>query len=302
MKNKHVTMRDVAKEAGVSVATVSYVLNYSETEKISHETRWRVFEAVNKLKYIPSVKSKAVTSKKSFLVGIINIGEDNKKSKLYQYYDLIREMEQVLNKIGYDVILIQTMEMLQNIVIDKRRSLDAVFIIDMKEEDSKEITKYFVVPVIFVDTYVKEPLFCKILTDWEDVLKKGREQLGEDYYVILEDYSNKYCLKSILKTVDVQNVFINEDSESLIEFLKKHKEKKGLVIGEILGMQVENYVDNRNLVVVVNSDKDIMLLPDTKICVVSNELKAKKIVEVMNKLLKLENTYEIDEITYIKSL
>ena len=39
MKDKRITMKDVAKEAGVSTATVSYVLNYSDTERISHETR-----------------------------------------------------------------------------------------------------------------------------------------------------------------------------------------------------------------------------------------------------------------------
>ena len=49
MKDKRITMKDVAKEAGVSTATVSYVLNYSDTERISHETRLRVFEAANKL-------------------------------------------------------------------------------------------------------------------------------------------------------------------------------------------------------------------------------------------------------------
>ena len=53
MKDKRITMKDVAKEAGVSTATVSYVLNYSDTERISHETRLRVFEAANKLNYVP---------------------------------------------------------------------------------------------------------------------------------------------------------------------------------------------------------------------------------------------------------
>lgn len=54
MKKRRVTMKDVAEKAGVSTATVSYVLNYSNTERISHETRLKVFEAANELNYIPN--------------------------------------------------------------------------------------------------------------------------------------------------------------------------------------------------------------------------------------------------------
>mgnify|MGYP000355767201 FL=1 len=71
MKDKRITMKDVAKEAGVSTATVSYVLNYSDTERISHETRLRVFEAANKLNYVPNMAAKALSEKKSYLVGMI---------------------------------------------------------------------------------------------------------------------------------------------------------------------------------------------------------------------------------------
>lgn len=45
------TLKDIAKEANVSLATVSRVLNYDETLKILDETRQRVFEAAGKLDY-----------------------------------------------------------------------------------------------------------------------------------------------------------------------------------------------------------------------------------------------------------
>lgn len=47
-----ITMEDVARAAGVSKATVSYVLNRSNT--ISEEVRKKVLEAVNRLNYHPS--------------------------------------------------------------------------------------------------------------------------------------------------------------------------------------------------------------------------------------------------------
>ena len=106
MKDKRITMKDVAKEAGVSTATVSYVLNYSDTERISHETRLRVFEAANKLNYVPNMAAKALSEKKSYLVGmIINKRARSKKSKIYQYYDLADEIRVILHALGYDCLL-----------------------------------------------------------------------------------------------------------------------------------------------------------------------------------------------------
>ena len=46
---KRVSIKDVAKEAGVSATTVSYVLNRTPSETISSETTQRVLEAARKL-------------------------------------------------------------------------------------------------------------------------------------------------------------------------------------------------------------------------------------------------------------
>lgn len=50
------TIRDVAREAGVSIATVSYVLNNSRT--MSLETRERVLQAAHKLAYRPNITAR----------------------------------------------------------------------------------------------------------------------------------------------------------------------------------------------------------------------------------------------------
>lgn len=301
MSGKRVTMRDIAKEAGVSSATVSYVLNYSEKEKISHETRMRIFEAANKLNYVPNMTAKSLASQRSYLVGIIiNMEERNKKSKIYQYYDLAREIQKKLYKKGYDVVLLPTKEMEKDVAIGQKRSLDAVFIVDMDEERFKAIATQFYVPAIFIEGYVDDPIFCKILTDYESVLKQAKEQLGEKYYVIMEDHSNKNVFEIIAKQIPEKDIFVNRYDSNLIRFLQEHQNQKGLVIGELLGMQVENYVDNRNISVVVNSDNDIMLLPDTKIITVSNKKKAEQAVEVMDRLLRLDHANEVQRISYIR--
>lgn len=303
MSTKRVTMKDIAMEAGVSTATVSYVLNYSSKENISHETRMRIFEAANKLKYVPNMNAKSLVSKRSYMVGIIiNMEAKNKKSKLYQYYDLSREIQRKLNTLGYDVLLLPTKEMTKDVTIGQKRSLDAVFIVDLDKEKFKEIANQFYVPAIFIDGYIEDDIFCKILTDFDEVLDMAEEYLGKEYYVVMDDYSNKRILNTILNRISMKDIFINKYEENLKEFLKERKDKKGLVIGEVLGMQVENYIDNKNICVVVNSERDIMLLSDTKVITVSNKEKAEKAVEVMEKLLRLESTKNINHVSYIKPL
>jgi len=61
------TIKDVAKEASVSVATVSYVLNNSGS--VSDGTRQRVLRAVEKLGYRPSVLAKGLQANESRMIG-----------------------------------------------------------------------------------------------------------------------------------------------------------------------------------------------------------------------------------------
>jgi DNA-binding LacI/PurR family transcriptional regulator len=61
------TIRDVAKEAKVSIATVSYVLN--ETGSVSDETRGRVLRAVERLGYRPSVIARGLQARESRMIG-----------------------------------------------------------------------------------------------------------------------------------------------------------------------------------------------------------------------------------------
>ncbi|WP_341479344.1 LacI family DNA-binding transcriptional regulator [Clostridium perfringens] len=53
------TIKDIAKGAGVSIATVSRVLNLDETLNVSEETRKKVMEIAEELNYVP-VKEKKI--------------------------------------------------------------------------------------------------------------------------------------------------------------------------------------------------------------------------------------------------
>ena len=52
------TIKDIAAKAGVSIATVSRVLNHDETLNVQEETRKRIFEAAEQLEYTVKVQKK----------------------------------------------------------------------------------------------------------------------------------------------------------------------------------------------------------------------------------------------------
>src|SRR6185312_14686232 len=65
---RRVTSADVAREAGLSRATVSYVLNDTPHQKIPDETRQRVLATAARLGYAPSAAARALRSGRSELV------------------------------------------------------------------------------------------------------------------------------------------------------------------------------------------------------------------------------------------
>lgn len=66
-----VTMRDVAKAAGVSVATVSHVVNDKPGARIGDETRRRVQDAVATLGYRPNALAKTLSQGSSRFIGLV---------------------------------------------------------------------------------------------------------------------------------------------------------------------------------------------------------------------------------------
>jgi DNA-binding LacI/PurR family transcriptional regulator len=68
MATRRPTSSDVARAAGVSRATVSYVLNGTANQSISDATRGRVLEAARALQYMPSASARSLRSGRSDVV------------------------------------------------------------------------------------------------------------------------------------------------------------------------------------------------------------------------------------------
>lgn len=95
------TIKDVAKLAGVSISTVSRVMN--DSKPVSPEARKKVLDAINKLDFKPNELARSLVMKKSNLIGVIveDIG-------IEYMAQLIRGVEEIGHLYKYDIILSST--------------------------------------------------------------------------------------------------------------------------------------------------------------------------------------------------
>lgn len=92
------TIKDVAKLAGVSISTVSRVMNNSKP--VSPEARQKVLDAIEKLDFKPNELARSLVMRKSNLVGVIvkDIG-------IEYMAQLIRGIEEIGRVYKYDILL-----------------------------------------------------------------------------------------------------------------------------------------------------------------------------------------------------
>lgn len=97
------TIKDVAKLAGVSTSTVSYVLNNNKSLKA--ETKQRVMDAVKQLGYRPNLIARSLKTRKTSTIGIIIPDIANTF-----FTEIIRGIEDVSEQHNHSVILCNTYE------------------------------------------------------------------------------------------------------------------------------------------------------------------------------------------------
>lgn len=103
--SKRATSFDVAREAGVSRTTVSLVLNHVENISINDDTRKRVLEAAQKLKYHPDASGRKLVTGKSAMIGLVL---QQSPAQVFADAFLLREMiaiEQAVAQHGFHVLL-----------------------------------------------------------------------------------------------------------------------------------------------------------------------------------------------------
>jgi len=104
--SKRATALDVAKAAGVSPTTVSFVLNHIEGMRISQETRERVLEAARTLNYHPDSSAQKMARGKTSVIGLVLRQNPEKAYADLFIQDVMQGISSVIRENGYQLLFI----------------------------------------------------------------------------------------------------------------------------------------------------------------------------------------------------
>lgn len=165
---KRVSIKDVAKAAGVSTSTISYVLNNKASETISPATQQRVREAVERLGYVPNQSARSLISRRSNLIGVIIPQTEPGKEFMFSnpfYGEFLSSVEYTARQNGYHLLISGTEANAGYLRIARNRGVDGVILVGTYPSGFIEELKQLGVPVALVDAYIKDPYFHTIGID-----------------------------------------------------------------------------------------------------------------------------------------
>lgn len=189
-----IDIRDVASRAGVSIATVSRVVNRLPT--VDPALSARVWKAVEELDYLPNTQARALVSGRSKLLGLI-VSEITNPF----FPELIQEFERVAVKWGYEILIGSTNQEPKTMDLCARRMLerkvDGVAIMTFGIDDfSLDRFEADNVPVVFIDSAPARPLSSFLAVDYGAGIHEGIEHLVQLGHSHIGFISGPRCLRS----------------------------------------------------------------------------------------------------------
>ena len=190
---KTVTIYEVAKEAKVSLATVSRVINGSNLVK--EKTRLAVEKAILKLGYKPNAMAQGLVLKKTTTIALI-VPESS-----FSYISQVMLGISAVSKIyNYNVHLYTISEGISSLkeIVDsviKTRADGVVFVNNnyLDTEETISALREISIPVVLVGSKINDSNVCSVYIDYESAVKETCDRYldkGINNILVLEDRRN----------------------------------------------------------------------------------------------------------------
>ena len=161
---KKVTLKDVARKAGVSYACVSAVLNNPAESRIrvSENTKQKILEAADVLGYFPDITARSLKGAKKSLIAVFTYEKTFPVQSDNEFYDFFVGVEEEAERLGYDLLIINRRHTIDDKFPRVLLADGAVVIGVHKDADSIKTLVKRRFPIVFIGR--RE--FKGIKTDW----------------------------------------------------------------------------------------------------------------------------------------
>lgn len=169
------SIKEVAREAGVSTATVSHVIN--NTRYVSDEVRARVKKAIEKCRYYPNAHARGLASGRSKIIGLVISDIANPF-----FPDLVKAIEEAAFERGYETLLANTNYDAERAAHYVKRFIErnvagvAVMTSEMSRELIDELA-HREVPVVFLDVGETGMQMSNLRVDYEEGIEQAIRHL-----------------------------------------------------------------------------------------------------------------------------
>ena len=204
-----VTIKDIARLAGVSIATVSYIVNGVHEERYTKATKQKVMQIINLYNFRPSNIARAFVSNKSYNVIILTEKHSSVLQKA-ESYDLIDALSKTLERYEYKLSF---RTYLKDARVD---TAEVIICAGVEEEKFLRLAKENFIPLISLDGKINDELFFQVYQDFAYALSEGDRVFGKDNYsFVLVDLYNEE-LKCEIRKLKSDVIFLSDDDFSRI--------------------------------------------------------------------------------------
>ena len=274
---ERVTIYEVAKASGVSLATVSRVINHQGN--VTEKTKEKVEATIKRLGYKPSGLAQALATNKSTNIGVII-----PKANYVYISQVLNGIAEVAKEKGFAISLFLTSHSKQDAisVVEKviTSHVDGAIIFDdeLEEEDIQEITSYYVPSIVINNKVEGERCGC-IVFGYEHILRRVlTEKLAKDKEitpVFLHVHNcgrllarTEKAFVSVCKDLHRNYAVLNVDDsssrtyEDFVEYFKKYKTGYFVAYRDSIAAAIANAATDSGLK--VPEDVEVVSLIGTK--------------------------------------
>jgi len=183
-----ITIDDIAKLAGVSISTVSLVIN--NKEGVAEETRQKVLDAIEKTNYEPNHMAQGLVTNTTKQINLIISSPEYKYLTHPKLYKIIHNISQIVNESDYFLSINIIKQQQERSFIKsqiRKKMVDAIILVGvrMSNDELVEIGNYDL-PIITIGRYFKEADIYSVICDdfkggylaTKHLINKGHQVIG----------------------------------------------------------------------------------------------------------------------------